>query len=237
MGAIRKLWDDVRSNLVGFALLWIFGGGLLTGATAIVAALRNRPISLWTAFVVFVVSTLAIAVVLLLASRPKPSRLIQQEGGQALTAEGVAADLKQLDHLYNKIDTRMTRDVEAAIRGQLNKVPAPERENWLLKILVVGSIYVDYEKVWYSIFRSQIDTLQRLNGRGMKRQDLVPIYAAAAQSSPALYAKYSFDQWVGYMRAMILVREDGDEVNITVKGRDFLKFLIDEGRSAEDRLH
>jgi hypothetical protein len=62
-----------------------------------------------------------------------------------------------------------------------------------------------------------------------------PFYTSAAQTFPALYANYSFDQWFGYLRSQGLIREDGDAVSITIRGRDFLKFLIDEGRSAKQR--
>jgi hypothetical protein len=50
--------------------------------------------------------------------------------------------------------------------------------------------------------------------------------------SPDFYANYSFDQWLNFMVAQVLVRVDnGDEVSITVAGREFLKSVVQQGLS------
>lgn len=233
-----KHWEDIRPQLKYEAGRWIL---LKIAESAVIGGLFQlylrfkHSITDWYGFVA--VTAIAFLVFLLL-ERPKKPGLIQQEGGQALVPAGeVAQDVRQIDVLYNKIDVRLTGEVETAIRGQAAKVAAGDRENWLIHGLVIGYIYFDYERIWFSIFGSQIGALQKLNDGAMRRQDLVPLYAVAAQLSPAVYTQYSFDQWIGYMRSQTLIREDGEFVSITVKGRDFLKFLIDEGRSSNQRAN
>ena len=74
--------------------------------------------------------------------------------------------------------------------------------------------------------------LQELNSVGTFHKDHVKsFYDLAAILSSEFYANYSFDQWLHFMVSQVLVRVDGEYVSITVGGREFLKFIVQEGKA------
>lgn len=231
----KSRWEDVRGNLLWQVMLWIFGGGLLSAIIEGIRASQHVPFEWKFVAVVFVVSALSIAVITLLAARPRNT--VQQPGSQSLSPPStVQLTTKVLDDLYRGVDSRLTDETEEGLRKTLSQFPpGNDRENFLLRIVIIGWILYDFEIIWYNIFASQIEALQELNTGALKRENLFKHYIQAATTYLHWYSAYSFEQWIGYMRTQVLIREDGDQINITVKGRSFLKHLIDTGRSASGR--
>jgi hypothetical protein len=158
---------------------------------------------------------------------------VQQQSGQLV---GGDVSLAQVDHVFNSIDHRITGDVEANIRMQIQKLPVGEqRETFLVRGATALIVCVQFEEIWHNIFGSQIKVLQQLNGEALKRATIFGYYADAALDGPQMYSGYSFDKWLGFMRSELLLKEDGELIRITVKGRAFLKFLVEEGRTAAQR--
>jgi hypothetical protein len=78
--------------------------------------------------------------------------------------------------------------------------------------------------------------LTELNQKILRREQLQPYYDKAAQASPAVYANYPFDEWLNYMKSQLLILEHpGQTFEITVRGKDFLKYMLHFGYSAENR--
>jgi hypothetical protein len=138
----------------------------------------------------------------------------------------VGQPLAAVNQYYHRIDPRYTGEIEAAIRQTAGQVPVPDRDTYLFRSLTVALIYVQFETLWWNIFASQIKALQHLNNGQLKRETIFPYYAEAAAANPSFYAEYSFDKWLGFMRSHVVIREDGDLIGITVKGKDFLKFSL-----------
>lgn len=44
--------------------------------------------------------------------------------------------------------------------------------------------------------------------------------------SADFYQSYSYDQWLGFLEAQFLVRNDAGLIGITVRGQEFLNHLI-----------
>lgn len=111
-----------------------------------------------------------------------------------------------------------------------------EREMVLVRHLASAYIYARFEHAYHLIFVSQLNMLQALNAVGSSsRETIKPYYDVACLVEPDFYSNYSFDQWLNFLITAVLVRTDGDTVSITVAGREFLRFLIQEGRSFERR--
>ncbi len=90
---------------------------------------------------------------------------------------------------------------------------------------------------WLTIYRSQIEALEELNTAGATVVgSLRRFYDSAAKAAPDFYRTTSFESWVHYMNAYALIRQDGNIVQITVRGKDFLKYLVTRGRSKKQRL-
>jgi len=60
---------------------------------------------------------------------------------------------------------------------------------------------------------------------------LRPFYTLAVTQYEDLYANYSFEQWLAFLKDSLLIREDGGRLRITVRGREFLAYLTRVGRS------
>jgi hypothetical protein len=159
-----------------------------------------------------------------------------QQPDQSTDLASVDLSVKEVNDLFGGINPRFRDDIEKAVRTQVERVPTgAERETYMIRGLVLCISGIMLEGIWNGIFRSQILALQKLNDGGLKRDGVFPFYTKAAADNPAVYKDYTFDQWLGYMRSQTLIREDGDIINITVKGQSFLKFLLDDHRSAAGR--
>src|SRR6266446_9130830 len=102
---LEKLWDDLRTNLVGLLLASLFGGGLLTAIAQAVRTMQNHPFEWRFIWIVFLISALALAVIILLSARS--DRRIQQQSSQTSVAPHVsesAAD--EINALFHRIDPR-----------------------------------------------------------------------------------------------------------------------------------
>jgi hypothetical protein len=61
-------------------------------------------------------------------------------------------------------------------------------------------------------------------------------YDQVAQRFPERYANYSFESWVDFLKSNILiVVHPSQMIDITVRGRDFLKYLTHWGRYHDQR--
>jgi glutamine cyclotransferase len=93
-----------------------------------------------------------------------------------------------------------------------------------------------HDVTWFTIYGSQIRCLEELNRRPLKLEEMRAFYDAAALQDQKVYKKYSFDQWLFYMRSQGLAYQEGAIFQITPKGHDFLKANIRNHRSAQDKV-
>jgi hypothetical protein len=80
--------------------------------------------------------------------------------------------------------------------------------------------------------------LTELNQKG----GLLPLAAAksfydkAAVECPGIYSNYSSEEWIKFMIGQqLIIQHPSDMLEITVRGRDFLKYLTHWGRFANAR--
>jgi hypothetical protein len=106
-----------------------------------------------------------------------------------------------------------------------------DRERVLIRHLAAAYLYTHFDRTYRLIFGSQLSLLQELNAAPSTRPAVEAHYTIATLLAPEFYANYSFDQWLHFMIAAVLVRVDGENINITVGGREFLKFVVQEGLS------
>jgi hypothetical protein len=131
------------------------------------------------------------------------------------------------------------REREEAIRVVLRNLTGPESQkiNVLVRNLAVYQAMYCAEMIYRTIFGSQIALLRQLNLTSAKTPaDVKSYYYEIAKAQfPALYADYSFEQWVGYLTSWKLIAvTDGGRFSITEGGREFLKWMTD-ARATEDK--
>ena len=88
-----------------------------------------------------------------------------------------------------------------------------------------------FDEVWHTIFGSQILALEHLNKAMAKIEDLYPYYQEGLDKRP----QYSFESWFGFLKSNVLIRQEGYNIGITVRGKEFLKYLVNIGRTAKDK--
>src|SRR5579862_5402292 len=150
-GLAGKLWDDLRSNIVGLLLGSLFGGSLLTAIVQAFRTLQNHPFEWRFIWITFVISVLLLAVVLLIASRSKTQTQQQSlqasAGNQVNVGERAAAEINALFH---RIDPRYSADFTVPIGQQANLIPAGlERDTYFLHALAVVIVNLHLEILWY----------------------------------------------------------------------------------------
>jgi hypothetical protein len=138
----------------------------------------------------------------------------------------------QADEFLRLFDSKMLLEAEGAVRADLAKrnITNPgERERVLVRLVAAAGAGFVFERIYNQIFGSQIKALQALNASALPRDGIEPFYRAAKAENPNFYSNYSFDQWFNFMVSHTLIAMmDGNTVGITVRGREFLKFLIQE---------
>jgi hypothetical protein len=152
---------------------------------------------------------------------------------QATTVtETGGVNLEMIEKMRREFQGPLIQECEKSIGESAEKIkPDSERVKFLLRNLATVIVVAFFETTWQIIFGSQIRALERLN-RGMaKIDDLFPYYNENLEKRP----QYPFESWFGYLKNQLLIRQDGYNVNITVRGKEFLKFLVQSGRTANDK--
>jgi hypothetical protein len=131
-----------------------------------------------------------------------------------------------------QVQTEVEMNVRAMVQGQ----PQQEREEFCVRFIATGIINTFYYQVWILIFQSQILALEELNTKVLRREDLKPYYDTAVPANPNFYSGYSFEQWLEFLKAHgLIIFHPGNTVEITVRGKDFLKYMLHYGYKAKDR--
>jgi hypothetical protein len=130
----------------------------------------------------------------------------------------------------------LLQETEQRIRTMVDQNQPPDREAFYLKFIATGIIGYLYDIAWAYIYRSQILLLMELNRRVLTIAEARTYYDRAANDNQAAYSNYSFEQWLEFMKTHVLLFEHASGmVEITPRGKDFLKYLVHWGRYPDDR--
>jgi len=144
-----------------------------------------------------------------------------------------AADFFRLSH-----QSQWTADVENRIRIAANQNQPTDREGFYAKLIGIGLVAYHHEITWAYIFKSQILMLAELNRKAgiMPLTEARAFYDNAKITYPQVYSNYSFNEWLAFIKSQqLLIHHPSDMLEITVRGKDFLKYLTHWGRSADER--
>jgi hypothetical protein len=239
VGYWGRRWDDIRGNLLFAILVWVFGGGLITAVFQVFRTLHNHPFEWNFIVIVFLISVLSLAVVMLVASRKgegQRAALAQTQRVGALVVPTANFDAPLF--FRNSYNSCLESDTITNVRAVATQSQPNDKEGFYTRLIAVGLIAYVYDMIWSAIYKSQLLALLELN----RRSGFLPLvqfksyYDRAAIAFPTVYAHYSFDQWLAFMKTNLLILlHPSDMVEITVRGKDFLKYLLHWGRDAEQR--
>ena len=133
------------------------------------------------------------------------------------------------DDLLLMHDTPFIVERDRKIRADLERLESPgDREKILVRLLAGAYTVRDFERVYGSIFGSQIGALAAMNSAGeagATPETLRVFYDAAAAEAPDPYKNYTFEQWMGFLTRVGLARDVADGFAITPWGTEFLVHL------------
>lgn len=141
-------------------------------------------------------------------------------------------------YFHQTYSGQIQAEVEGNVRAMIQSRHPSERDEFVIRFIARGLVNVTYDRIWLTIFRSQVLALVELNRTVLRREQLQTYYDGGVQRSPDVYATYPFDEWLKYLRGQLLVLEHpGQTFEITVRGKDFLKYMVHCGYSADGRNH
>jgi hypothetical protein len=111
--------------------------------------------------------------------------------------------------------------------GSMTFQSSAERDRWLFREEAKLAIALDFERIYRSVWGSQMNLLATANQPGGAALTLAQQqYGAAAAAAPYVYGNYPFAGWLGYLENCGLVQRDAATVSATDKGRLFIQYLV-----------
>ncbi|HEX4029331.1 MAG TPA: hypothetical protein VHX20_03160 [Terracidiphilus sp.] len=108
-------------------------------------------------------------------------------------------------------------------------------EKFYLEFIGIGFIAFSYDNIWWPMYASQLPALLEVNRNGgfLTLAKVREFFDQAAREFQEEYKseKITFDAWFPYLtRNQLVIHHPSDMVEITVKGKDYLKYLTHLGR-------
>lgn len=143
----------------------------------------------------------------------------------------------QEDLFGGAFDNSVLLTQEQAIQAdpQVTRITDPQqKEKFLTRHLAGAQIALHFERVYRYIFGSQIKALQFLTSltEPIPKNVVKTFYDTASTLAPEFYLTKDFESWLEFLRDRAnLVKEEDEKITIQPLGREFLKYLIDNGIS------
>lgn len=195
----------------------------------------------WPVAVIFVViwfrkdiSALVPRIRKLSASGLELANTSQSENTPNMLDEKTAISGRPLDKLVNPVADELEKNNREVLDGLGLKTPV-ERENILLRALAIQQMMKSFGIAYSGIFGSQIRALRELNSRKISYSEAKTMFAELKRENPAL-EKFSLENYMNYLLHWKFVSLADGYYSITETGRDFLRFIVDNGLN-EDRLN
>ncbi|HBM90308.1 MAG TPA: hypothetical protein DD400_00275 [Rhodospirillaceae bacterium] len=141
---------------------------------------------------------------------------------------GADAYLKSFDNpLLKDVEDRISEDLSAR-----NIVDPSDKTEVLVRALASTQLALLTERIYTSIWGSQVRVLRFLNGQenGVDISALRPFYEVAKSDYPDWYKEQSFERWLGFLTSYNLITVEKTRYVITVAGRQFLRYIAEAGK-------
>ncbi len=229
---LEAQWVQIRGH-AKWELLKLAGVLVIPASYLLLQRLRNLQLDWLVAAGIFIVSA---GVLLYLGQiRINVPQSSSMQTAATLSA-GKAFDAAEFfRHSYY---SPLQAEIETNTRTAAQQNQPNDREAFYVKLIAIGLLSFTYDTIWLTIYKSQLMALLELN----RNNGLLPLsqikthYDQAVAAFPAAYANYSFEKWSGYMTSQILVIiHPSQMVEITARGKDFLKYALHWGKDANQK--
>ncbi len=147
---------------------------------------------------------------------------VQQQQKEA-KADAPSGELKPLPGINR---TKALEAVERNLHDSLKIYDENNRLDILVSYLAQARLELSFERIYRVIFGSQIEGLRHLSEVGQVSFDEArAFFDRVKEKYPELYEDYGFAGWLGFLESEYLVHRNGNFIEITDFGRDFLAYL------------
>ncbi len=129
----------------------------------------------------------------------------------------------------------MALQIERDNESELQKFPDEQRQKVLLRALTTTQLEKFFALAYADIFGSQIRALDILNGRTVSKAEAKKLFETLKREDP-IFEDWDLDRYMNYLVSWRFIEDKGDHYEMTVTGRNFLRFVTSIGLSKE-RLH
>ena len=233
---VKAEWGQIRSQFKYDIYKW--GAVTTVGTILAIGAWLLHKISWlpdWAPYLAVFVFAL-IAFVWFSKRLGSPVQRISNTPSQDITPPAEKNKFQNVEDFYKTYDNSMLLETEELVRQEAKMyAPGNDREGFLIRNLASGAIMYIFDVVWYTVYKSQLLLLEKLNTQPLTTAQVRAYYDEAAKANPGTYQKYSFDEWLEFLRVWYVVAQNGDTFAISVRGKEFLKYLVHQGRSINER--
>ena len=129
---------------------------------------------------------------------------------------------------------------ENVIRTNLTKIAAnddAERISMLIRDLAHQQIALQYQKLSYWIFGSQLELLIHVNSvsEGVEESYIREMFEQAKKNEPEYHKATTYESYSGFLFRNNLLFSDNQRIKITDFEIEFLKYLVDSGLTYQRR--
>ncbi|OFZ41517.1 MAG: hypothetical protein A3D92_08750 [Bacteroidetes bacterium RIFCSPHIGHO2_02_FULL_44_7] len=139
---------------------------------------------------------------------------------------------KEAESLMRQLDNVLIRETEDVIKAELGKknLLGTEAVPVLIRYVAALSIAYTFSEVYRIIWGSQLNLLDYINSQNPQPSEALRVFYNSGEAQyPLIYSGYPFEQWLGFLKDQLLIREDKGLIAITVRGREFLAYLTTTG--------
>jgi|SRR5712664_4121538 len=230
---LKNEWEDIKGHFKYDIYKWALGGVVVASGAYLVHKFQHLPD--WLPYAV--VFVLAVAVLFWLSKQQsrKSNALVESSKQSAVAAS--TTQFQSADEFYKTYDNALLLECEGYVRAEAEKYkPGLDREGYLIRIFASGFLIYTFDVVWFCIYKSQLLLMQQLNSKPLTTSEVRAFYDEAARAYLDRYRNYSFEKWLFFLRSWYMIAEkDADIFVISLRGKEFLKYLVHQGRNPNDR--
>ena len=195
------------------------------------------------------IATVAIAIFFMVYFRKNIRKLIDRfKGGRAgnygvdcsgvpsQTAEKIEVDPAK--ELMDSFNSPLVLERENLIREELQKkgilTDTKKAAEVLMRYMAALQVLIDFQNIDSLIWGSQLYILEALNEikAGLSKEHIKSsYYDKAKEKFPEQYYEYSYEQYIQFLITNNLLLEQEGKYVITVKGVEFMRYLVAIGKS------
>lgn len=184
---------------------------------------------------IWLIATTVLVAVLMFAIPRWPKKKESTGSPQDIVVKRESGDVEEF---YRTYDNVILLECETNVKKESVKYKSgDDREKFLTRWFSAVTIGMYFENTWLRILGSQIRALEQLNRNSTSLDIVRTFYDGALKENPLVYAGFPFETWFWFLTSETLVLQNGLTISITVRGREFLKYLVHCGRSAMDRAY